>query len=144
MAEFLTPDGVWKTYIYATGSSGSYCFIAVAQQAAHPCIMPPNGSTTGKCQSPDIWHVQREESKTLSFCFFTFPDTAHCRGHMATVQNLRWGGRRDAGGKEMVAGRGKTALCHVVMRVSSVSSLHLFSAKLSHNILTTLAPLNGK
>lgn len=37
--------------------------VAAAQQAAHPCIMPPNGSSTGKCQSQDFGIYNMKEAK---------------------------------------------------------------------------------
>lgn len=36
-----------------------------------------------------LCHLQPEGTKTLSFCFSTFTDTAQSRGHMPTVQDLR-------------------------------------------------------
>lgn len=53
LAVFLSPVGVWKTHITVGGSSRCCCTFSEAQHAVHPSIMPPNGSTTGKCQSRD-------------------------------------------------------------------------------------------
>lgn len=89
-------DGVWKTYIPFGGLQQTLLHIAEAQQAAHPSIMPPNGRTTGKCQSKSFWLQQREGSIALSFCFSTYPDTAHCWGHMPAPQDLRWSITRKA------------------------------------------------
>lgn len=40
--------------------------IAAAQQATHPCIMPPNGSTIGKCQSRDFGICNLGEAKHVA------------------------------------------------------------------------------
>lgn len=49
-----------------------------------------------------LWHLQCEGSKTLSFCFSTFPDTAHRQGHVPTVQHLQWSITRSVVCREIV------------------------------------------
>lgn len=41
--------------------------IAVAQQAMHHCVMPPSGSTTGKCSSGDsgMWSLSQEHEPAV-------------------------------------------------------------------------------
>lgn len=57
-----------------------------------------------------LWHLQREASSTLSFCFSTYPDTALCQGHMPTVQDLQCRITRNTEWREMVVGHQRDKL----------------------------------
>lgn len=65
LALLLPPDASGK-HISLRGAPLMLLLIAAAQQAAHPCIMPPNGSTTGKCQSRDFGICRRRKAKHLA------------------------------------------------------------------------------
>lgn len=65
LALLLPPDASGK-HISLRGAPLMLLLIAAAQQAAHPCIMPPNGSTTGKCQSRDFGICKRRKAKHLA------------------------------------------------------------------------------
>lgn len=68
-------------HISRGGWGGGSIRCAEAQRAARYFIIPPNGSTTGKCHSQTFWGVWNVRGgSTLSFCFSTQPDAAHCQG----------------------------------------------------------------
>ena len=115
--------------------------IAVAQQAAHPCIMPPNGSTTGNCQSQDSGICNLREAKHFASVSPLLLTQHIAKGKCPAVQDLQWSLKRNAEWREVVLGAehtqkklgkfktssfGETALCRVLFKASSISSLVSF------------------
>lgn len=101
-----------------------------------------------KVSVTSIWHVQPEGSKTLSFCFSTFPDTAHYQRLMHNFarppmechtkccrEEMGGGGARHEYRQACVwlLWRNCSAVCRFIFKVSSISGLgwlvlNLFSA----------------
>lgn len=85
-----------------------------------------------KVSVTSIWHVQPEGSKTLSFCFSTFPDTAHYQRllhnfarppmecHTKCCREEMGGGELDMNTGKLASGSfGETALLYVLSYLKS-------------------------
>lgn len=70
----LTVDGVWKTYITAKGST-SYAVHCCSPAGGEPPYYASQWEHHRKVSVTRLWHLQQEASKTLCFCFYTFPFT---------------------------------------------------------------------
>lgn len=70
----------WKTYIIANGwlyAAGDSCSPA----GSKPLYWASQWEHQRKVSVIRLWHLQPDGSKTLSFCFSTFPHKAYCRRH---------------------------------------------------------------
>lgn len=88
----------WLSFCLLMGSGKHISLQGAAVDAAAHCCGPAGSAPLyyasqwerhRKVSVTRLWHLQHEGSKTLSFCFSTFPDTAHGQGHMPTVQDLQ-------------------------------------------------------
>ena len=106
-AEHLSPTSSfsWLCFSLLMGSGKHISLQGAPVHAAAHCCGPAGTAplyyasqweSHRKVSVTRLRHLQPEGSKTLSFCFSTFPDTAHCRGHVPTVRDLRWRITRDA------------------------------------------------
>lgn len=103
----------------------------LAQQAAHHCIMSPNGSTTGKCQSQVFGTCNPREAKLEASVSPLFLTQHITKGSCTTSQDLqwsvtqnavgkRWGGELDMNTGKLASGSfGETALLYVVSYLKS-------------------------
>lgn len=86
----MPPDGVWKTYIPARGSTRCCCSLLWPSRQSTPCIMPPYGSTTGKCQSQGFGICNLREAKHFASVSLLFLTQHIAKGLHPTVQDLQW------------------------------------------------------
>lgn len=114
-------------------------FIAVVQQVTHPCVTPPNGNTTGTCQSWDSPISSNLEDQKqpvsvspLSLTQYISEGTCPLHGtssvdavHSVSVHEAvanpvgqwnEWVGNYVTGSLS-----GTVALCHVILNSSSIS-----------------------